>query len=82
MKQERLYQFPPIDLLTEPPVHTVDDGSESRDTARKLEEIFASFHIGVKVTEIMQGPTVTRFEIVPDPGIRICCLHHKVIRGR
>ncbi len=70
-KRKKPYKFPPIDLLDKPPAHTADDRSELQSTARKLEEVLESFNINAKITEISQGPTVTRYEMIPAPGTKV-----------
>ncbi len=38
---------------------------------RKLEETLASFGIAAKVSNITSGPSITRFELIPGPGIKV-----------
>jgi len=68
----RPYQLPPLTLLRkgsrQRPGRAAQD-AESR--ARLLEDTFASFGVGVKVMEINPGPTVTRFEVRPAPGVKV-----------
>ncbi len=70
-KSTRPYTLPPVELLTCTP-HA--PGPTKDDTTEKilaLEETLASFGIEAKVVGVERGPRVTRFEIVPPPGIRI-----------
>ena len=66
------YQLPPLDLLT--PVEA-DHGIEYNDdhiaASTILQETLAEFGIEVKVTNIERGPVVTRFELLPAPGVRL-----------
>lgn len=66
------YQLPPLDLLT--PVDA-DHGIEYNDdhiaASTILQETLAEFGIEVKVTNIERGPVVTRFELLPAPGVRL-----------
>lgn len=67
-----MYEFPPIELLKDNPF----SGSHgSRDSIRKssqvLQETFDSFGVGAKVINVTCGPTVTRYEVQPDPGVKV-----------
>ena len=44
---------------------------ELRETARKLENTLRNFGVGVSVTNISCGPTVTRYELQPEQGVRV-----------
>ncbi|MBU1494699.1 MAG: DNA translocase FtsK [Actinobacteria bacterium] len=64
------YQLPPLDLLE------LGGGSEhSRrmldDTARELEETLRQHGVDAKLTRIVPGPTVTRYEIELAPGVKV-----------
>lgn len=66
------YQLPPLDLLQ--PVPSVKDRRIQTDfstTARILKETLAEFGIESEITNIEQGPVVTRYELLPAPGVRI-----------
>jgi len=66
------YIFPTPDLLYEgPKVHTGGKIDQLKANAVRLVEIFASFGIDVKVTNITRGSSVTRYEVVPAPGIKV-----------
>ncbi|MBR3577063.1 MAG: DNA translocase FtsK [Clostridia bacterium] len=66
------YIFPTPDLLYEgPKVHTGGKIDQLKANAARLVEIFASFGIDVKVTNITRGSSVTRYEVVPAPGIKV-----------
>ena len=66
------YVFPPISLLN-------GDNSggggptsvEIERTSRKLEEVLASFNVKAKVVHSTYGPTVTRYELQPETGVRV-----------
>ncbi len=67
----RPYDLPPSTLLTltpHPPRLTKDDTQEK---IAALEQTLSSFGIDAKVVAVERGPRVTRFELVPPPGIRI-----------
>ncbi|MDO5491666.1 MAG: DNA translocase FtsK, partial [Bacillota bacterium] len=68
------YQFPPVDLLR----RGKRAGGSRKDTerellakAQKLEETLASFGISAHVTNVSQGPAVTRYEVHPDSGVKV-----------
>lgn len=66
------YIFPTPDLLYEgPKVHTGGKIDQLKANAARLVEIFASFGIETKVTNITRGSSVTRYEVVPAPGIKV-----------
>ena len=64
------YQFPPLSLL-----HAgKSGGSGSTDTAQKaslIETTLNSFGVHAKVIHYSVGPTVTRFELKPEMGVRV-----------
>ena len=66
------YTAPPLELFRAPE-HVVIPNLEQklRRSAVVLEETLAEFGIEAKVTDITRGPTVTRFELEPAPGIKV-----------
>ena len=69
---EKTYQFPPLDLLSLPKNagNAVSD-SELRLTAQKLQDTLKSFNVNVKMGAVICGPTVTRYELLPEQGVRV-----------
>lgn len=67
------YVFPPISLLTADSANGSGGptGTEVERTSRKLEEILASFNVKAKVINSTYGPTVTRYELQPETGVRV-----------
>lgn len=68
------YKFPPIELLGGDGGLRTDYKSiraTAIDGARRLEETLKSFQVEVKVTKISPGPTVTRYELQPGPGVKV-----------
>ncbi len=64
------YKLPSLDLLRKPesaPVRTED----LKQNSRILEETLADFGLEVKVVEVEQGPVITRYEILPAPGVKV-----------
>ncbi|MGE5455191.1 MAG: DNA translocase FtsK 4TM domain-containing protein, partial [Methylocystaceae bacterium] len=45
--------------------------SNVKDNIRVLEDTFSSFGVGVKVNQVSCGPTVTRYELQPAPGVKV-----------
>ena len=69
---ERAHVFPTVELLGEP-VHSSDSISDSelRETAQKLEDTLKSFNVNVRMGAVICGPTVTRYELYPEQGVRV-----------
>lgn len=66
------YKFPPISLLVKGNTKSQKDSAQDiRDTAKKLQETLAIFGVEATVTDISQGPTVTRFELQPKMGTKV-----------
>lgn len=68
----RQYQFPPLRLLT-PPKGGVNKKQtvKLRETAAKLQQILKDFGVSVTITDVSCGPTVTRYELQPDHGVKV-----------
>ncbi|MBP5749270.1 MAG: DNA translocase FtsK, partial [Firmicutes bacterium] len=67
-----VYQLPPIDLLHKPSGQKVSaDMGAVEEQARVLEDTLASFGVSATVEDMIKGPTVTRFEVKPAPGVKI-----------
>lgn len=70
--QEELYEYPSTELLTadpNPTTYTVTD--ELKATAVKLVDTLSKFGVRTKITNISCGPTITRYELQPELGIRV-----------
>ena len=65
------YCFPPIDLLRRPGHSSVDGTDEMRENSQRLNETLASFHIDAHITNVTRGPSVTRYEVELDKGVRL-----------
>lgn len=68
------YRFPPIDLLNKPARkgrNPAEEESSLRAKAMKLEETLHSFNIDAQVTNVTQGPAVTRYEVHPNSGVKV-----------
>ena len=71
-EEEIPYQFPSIDLLERPSGKNTDaEDDEVRETARKLEQVLSTFGVNARITEVSCGPSVTRYEFVPELGTKV-----------
>ena len=69
--QKPAYCFPPIDLLKLPGGNTADGTSEMRENSRRLNETLASFKIEAHIINVTRGPSVTRYEVELEKGVRL-----------
>ncbi len=65
------YVFPPIDLLEEGPTHYSTSPEEIEKNAELLRGVLADFRIPIKEISCSCGPTITRYEIKPEAGVRV-----------
>ncbi len=66
------YQFPPLALLKEQVRPSAADSEEEhRRNAENLLRILGEFGVEVTLGEIHVGPVITRYEVVPAPGVRV-----------
>ena len=66
------YKFPPIDLLTEDKGSKAGDiRGELHDNAAKLVRVLGSFNVKTKIVGVSRGPTITRYELLPEAGTRV-----------
>ena len=66
------YQVPPLSLLSDPYAEEKTDSKLNiEENVKILENTFTNFGISAKVVGVIQGPTVTRYEIHPAPGVKI-----------
>lgn len=66
------YLPPPHSLLATPQSgKTVGKGPSPMERAEILATALKQFGIDVKLGEVNQGPTITRFEIIPPPGVKV-----------
>ena len=65
------YCFPPIDLLKASGVGTTDGSTEMRENTRRLNETLASFRIEAHIINVTRGPSVTRYEVELEKGVRL-----------
>ncbi len=66
------YMFPPLSLLAPKERGSVGmSAEESRRTSELLIDTLSNFGVGAKLINTSHGPTVTRFELQPDTGVRV-----------
>lgn len=66
------YLPPPLALLSAPPgARHAGRGQAPEDRGRVLIESLRQFGIEARLSEVSQGPAITRFEIVPPPGVKV-----------
>lgn len=66
------YKLPPLEILDKPVV--TDPISYKADIMRQcsvLEQTLADFKVRAKVVAVTRGPSVTRFELEPAPGVKV-----------
>ncbi len=69
---QRRYEFPPVSLLKKNTNKSTAEGDEeAKQNAVKLVRTLASFKVNTKISNISRGPTVTRYELVPEEGVRV-----------
>ncbi|MCU7674138.1 DNA translocase FtsK [Bacillus thuringiensis] len=65
------YTVPPLALLSIPQQSTLDNTEWLDEQKELLDTTFNNFHVGAHVINVSQGPAVTRFEVQPDPGVKV-----------
>ena len=65
------YKFPPLSLLAKSQELQKNDINHIRQTAQKLQQTLENFGVKVTVTDYSCGPTVTRYELQPEPGTKV-----------
>ena len=65
------YCYPPIDLLKDFGSGGVDGTAEMRENSRRLNETLASFKIEAHIINVTRGPSVTRYEVELEKGVRL-----------
>ena len=70
--EDTSYVLPPMTLLNEPPAHDQSqEYSVIQSNAEKLEQTLLSFGVRAKVVQVHLGPAVTKYEIMPDVGVKV-----------
>ena len=71
-KEEKIYHYPPVQLLSLPDNNNDQSAREELEqNSRKLIDTLNSFGVNAKIVNICRGPSVTRYELQPAPGVKI-----------
>ena len=72
-EEKPVYILPPIDILTRPEVRSNRNEAmeEMREKAEVIKNTLLSFGVEVRIKDIFRGPSITRYEIQPGPGIKV-----------
>ena len=71
-KVQKAYKLPSIEFLNKPSFNSeLESETEMRTTAKKLVDILKSFGVETKLIGASRGPSVTRYELSPAPGVKI-----------
>ncbi|MBQ7065771.1 MAG: DNA translocase FtsK [Lachnospiraceae bacterium] len=66
------YEFPPINKLKKSENSgSKDTANQLRETALHLQQTLQTFGVKVTITDISQGPAVTRYELQPEQGVKV-----------
>ncbi|KZM55416.1 DNA translocase FtsK [Aeribacillus pallidus] len=72
LKEKRQnYLFPPLTLLNVQPFEEEADDQWIEKQKNLLDLTLQNFHVNAKVVNVSQGPSVTRFEVHPEPGVKV-----------
>lgn len=71
-KPQKAYKLPSIEFLNKPTFGSdFDSENEMRTTAKKLVDVLKSFGVETTLIGASRGPSVTRYELSPAPGVKI-----------
>ena len=70
-KVPRKYIFPPLSRLQRGAAANADSTRELKETAMRLQQTLNTFGVKVTITDISQGPSVTRYELQPEQGVKV-----------
>ncbi len=66
------YKLPPLNLLSKGENKSGGDTAKSlKETALRLQQTLQTFGVKVSITDISQGPAVTRYELQPEQGVKV-----------
>lgn len=65
------YMFPPLSRLQKGTGVAGDSTKELKETAMRLQQTLNTFGVKVTITDISQGPSVTRYELQPEQGVKV-----------
>lgn len=70
-KIPKKYMFPPLSRLQKGVNKAGDSTKELKETAMRLQQTLNTFGVKVTITDISQGPSVTRYELQPEQGVKV-----------
>ncbi|WHY76489.1 DNA translocase FtsK [Neobacillus sp. WH10] len=70
IQEDGLYVLPKTNLLN-PPVTEIRDQDWLQEQEELLNQTLQNFNVGASVVNVTQGPSVTRFEVQPEPGVKV-----------
>ncbi len=70
-KPPKKYVFPPLSRLQKGATSSNDNSAELKETALRLRDTLHTFGVNVTITDISQGPSVTRYELQPEQGVKV-----------
>lgn len=70
-KVPKAYVFPPLSRLQKGAACSNDNSEELKETALRLRDTLHTFGVNVTITDISQGPSVTRYELQPEQGVKV-----------
>ena len=70
-KPKKAYRMPPVSLLKKGVKQKGESDASLRETAMKLQQILQNFGVKVTVTNVSCGPSVTRYELQPEMGVKV-----------
>lgn len=70
-KTENSYQFPSVAYLNVPEREVIEDHSWLDEQKELLDLTLKNFNVRASVVNVTQGPAVTRFEVHPEPGVKV-----------
>ena len=70
-EQPAVYAFPPVRLLQEASGAAVDGTEEMQLNAQRLSDTLVSFGIDAHIINVIRGPSVTRYELELDRGVKL-----------
>ncbi len=70
-KPKKAYRIPPLSLLKKGSRQKGESDAQLRETAMKLQQILQNFGVKATVTNVSCGPSVTRYELQPEMGVKV-----------
>ena len=68
---EPAYRFPPVELLHTSAASGVDGSEEAAINRERLQTTLNSFGVDARITDITRGPTVTRYDLELEAGVKL-----------